>query len=204
MSYSYSTSGAVSNVGHPIEYRFYWGDGSYSNWSSAESASKSWSSPGTYTVKAQARCATHTSIESNWSGALSVIISPETVSPPSIPSGTTNGIVSLSYNYSTEGSVSNLGHPVEYRFDWGDGTYSNWSSATSVSKVVVFSWNLYPPGLTARCANDTTVISGWSLGLTVNITAPITLQSPSSRKQSLMLALYILFPPFSWTDRGGI
>ena len=86
--YTYTTGGSSSNLGHSIQYRFYWGDGTYSTWSSAASATKSWSSPGTYAVKAQARCATHPSVESNWSGVLSVNISPETVSPPSLPSGT--------------------------------------------------------------------------------------------------------------------
>ena len=60
--------GFSSTLGHSIQYRFYWGDATYSTWSSAASATKSWSSPGTYGVKAQARCATHPSIESTWSG----------------------------------------------------------------------------------------------------------------------------------------
>ena len=43
-------------------------------WSSSTSASKSWSSGGTFAVKAQARCATHTSVLSDLSGGLSVTI----------------------------------------------------------------------------------------------------------------------------------
>jgi len=73
-SLSYSTGGASSSLGHSIQYRFYWGDGSYSSWSSSTSASHTYSSPGTFSVQAQARCATHTSVVSSWSGAKSVEI----------------------------------------------------------------------------------------------------------------------------------
>jgi formylglycine-generating enzyme required for sulfatase activity len=59
VSYAYSTGGSVSSVGHSIEYRFDWGDGTYSTWSGGASVSHSWTSAGTYSVKAQVRCATH-------------------------------------------------------------------------------------------------------------------------------------------------
>lgn len=75
-SLTYSTGGASSSEGHSIQYRFDWDDGSYSDWSSSTTAFHSWSSEGTYTVKAQARCTTHTSITSSWSDGKSVIISP--------------------------------------------------------------------------------------------------------------------------------
>jgi spore germination protein YaaH len=74
-SYPYSTGGSSSNLGHPLEYRFDWGDGNYSNWSSSTSASKSWASAGTYNLKAQARCATHPSVVSDLSPGLLVSIS---------------------------------------------------------------------------------------------------------------------------------
>lgn len=73
-SLTYSTGGASSNLGHSTQHRFDWGDGTYSSWSSSTTASHSWSSDGTYTVKAQARCATHTSIVSSWSSEFSVSI----------------------------------------------------------------------------------------------------------------------------------
>ena len=56
-SLSYSTGGATSSMGHSLQYRFDWGDGDYSSWSSSTSAFHSWSSDDTYTVRAQARCA---------------------------------------------------------------------------------------------------------------------------------------------------
>ena len=250
-SYTYSTGGASSNLEHSLEYRFDWGDGSYSGWSSSTSDSHSWSSPSTYIVRAQARCATHTSIISGWSLELTMNIPPpeeetmgtidvtsdpsgasftlsgptnysgttpwimtdaptgtytitwgsmsgyttplsetksltqgetisfyglyqaieETVSTPSIPSGPTTGTTDTSYTYSTGGASSSLGHSLEYRFDWGDGSYSGWSSSTSDSH----SWSspsTYIVRAQARCATHTSIISGWSLELTMNIPPP--------------------------------
>jgi hypothetical protein len=66
-SHSYTASGASSNLGHSLEYRFNWGDGTYSSWGSA-TQSHSWSTAGSYYVDAQARCATHTDKVSTWPG----------------------------------------------------------------------------------------------------------------------------------------
>ncbi|MGD0624593.1 MAG: fibronectin type III domain-containing protein, partial [Thermodesulfobacteriota bacterium] len=49
---------------------------------------------------------------------------PETITAPNTPSGPTSGTTGTSYSFSTGGSSSNLGHSVQYQFDWGDGTYS--------------------------------------------------------------------------------
>lgn len=38
-----------------------------------------------------------------------------------------------SWQYSTTGATSNHGHPIEYSFDWGDGTFSEWSESKSAS-----------------------------------------------------------------------
>ncbi len=160
-TYNYSTGGSTSSIGHNIQYRFDWDDGSYSNWSSSTTASHSWSSAGTYSVKAQARCTTHTSVVSNWSSFKSVSISSETISTPSMPTGPSSGNVGTSYSYTTGGASSSLGHSVQYRFDWGDGNYSNWSSSTSASH----SWSsagTYSVKAQARCATHTGVVSGWS------------------------------------------
>jgi len=75
-SYSYSTGGSSSSLGHNIQYFFDWGDGTNSGWLPAgtTSASKSWASAGTYPVMAKARCETDPSVESNWSEALQVTI----------------------------------------------------------------------------------------------------------------------------------
>jgi hypothetical protein len=77
IDYSYTTGGSISNFDHPVEYQFDWkGDETdLSPWGAA-TQSKIWTTPGTFHVRAKARCSVHTSIESNWSGSLTVDISP--------------------------------------------------------------------------------------------------------------------------------
>jgi hypothetical protein len=97
----------------------------------------------------------------------------ERIATPSPPSGPTTGVTEVSYTYSTAGSVSNLGaaHTVEYRFDWGDQTTSEWSSSGSASH----SWS--SPGIfditaQARCSIDHEVTSSWSDGASITISLP--------------------------------
>jgi hypothetical protein len=54
----------------------------------------------------------------------------EVISTPKAPSGPSTTYTGTSYKFSTGGSTSNLGssYPVEYQFDWGDGTFSSWGS----------------------------------------------------------------------------
>ena len=76
-SYTYATGGSVSSTGDPLQVRFDWGD-KISGWLpvGVTSTSYSWGAPGTYVVKAQARCYRHpTEVFSNWSEGVSVNIS---------------------------------------------------------------------------------------------------------------------------------
>jgi hypothetical protein len=77
-NYTYSTGGSTSNLGHPVQYRFDWGDGSGSGFLpvGTTSAQHSWTSPGTYLVTSKAHCSIHTSVVSNLSNAFSVTITP--------------------------------------------------------------------------------------------------------------------------------
>jgi hypothetical protein len=121
----------------------------------------------------------------------------EVVSSPILPNGPTSGTLGTSYVYSTGGSSSNIGHPVEYSFDWGDGTYSSWSSSASASKLWSNPGN-YTVKAQARCATDTSIVSDWSPGLTVNIKVPITLQSPPNNTHYNACSLYSS-TTFSWS-----
>jgi len=56
-----------------------------------------------------------------------------TVSAPNTPSGPSSGQAGESLTFSTGGSTCSQGHSVQYRFDWGNGNYSSWSSSTSRS-----------------------------------------------------------------------
>ncbi len=77
-NYTYSTGGSTSNLGHPVQYRFDWGDGSAAVWLpvGTTSAQHSWTSPGTFLVKSRGRCSIHTSVVSNFSNTFSVTIAP--------------------------------------------------------------------------------------------------------------------------------
>lgn len=95
----------------------------------------------------------------------------ETVSIPDTPQGSANGLTGILYTYATGGSISSTGIPVQYLFDWGDGTNSGWLPAgqSTASK----SWaspGVYQVMVQARCAYQTTPLSPWSetLWVTVN------------------------------------
>jgi hypothetical protein len=174
-NYAFSTGGAASSLGHAVEYQFDWkGDGSdLSSWG-ASTQSKTWSAAGAYSVRARARCATDTSVISAWSQGHSITISAtpvETVSTPTMPAGPAGGSIGNPYSYSTGGSISSLGHTVEYQFDWkGDESdLSSWGASTQ-SKT----WSAasaYSVRARARCKTDTSIVSQWSNSLTVIITA---------------------------------
>ncbi len=91
-SYSFNTGDSTDSHGHSVEYRFYWGNGLYSSWSSSTSASKAWSNPGIYQVQAQARCASNHSIVSSWSSKKAV-----TISKPWSTKRLTNSTANLKY-----------------------------------------------------------------------------------------------------------
>lgn len=71
---TYSTGGVACGGGQTIAYRFDWGDGTYSGWSSSTNATKAWETAGTYQVRAQARCGPLSL--SAWSSVKFVSISP--------------------------------------------------------------------------------------------------------------------------------
>jgi hypothetical protein len=172
-TYNYSSGGSNSNLGHPVEYQFDWGDGTFSNWSSASNASKAWSSTKEYPIRARARCASHNSFVSGWSQELLVNITVENVSIPSSLSGPTSGATGTNYSYTIGGSSTTLGHQVQYLFDWGNGTTSGWLPAgTSNTLNAWASSGVYYLKVKARCAIDTQVESKWSSELSVTITGP--------------------------------
>jgi hypothetical protein len=175
-SYSFTTGGSTSSLSHPIQYQIDWGDGTNSGWLPVGtiSASKIWTTGGVFTVKAMARCATHTDFVSNPSSGLVVTV--ESVSPPNMLSGPANVVPNTQYTYSTGGAFSNLsGHQVQYFFDWGDDTNSGWLpvGTTTATKI-------WPPGnatnkgvyyvkARARCVTDVLAVSVWTSQLKVVI-----------------------------------
>jgi len=151
VSYTYTTSGATSNLGHTLEYSFSWGEDTTSSWSTSKSASHSWSTTGSKTVTVTARCQTHIDRSSTSSGlSVNVQGSEETINQPGKPIGETKPIEYVKYTYMTSGATSNLGHTLEYSFSWGDSTSSPWLPVKSASH----SWSTTGTKIvtvTARC-----------------------------------------------------
>ena len=144
-SFTASASGAT-------QYQFYWGDGTgYSSWGSGM-RSHSWSSTGTYCVKARAR---NNYGAGNWSGCLSVTIKTNKQQAGGssggssgggsgggnnrnnkpLPSGRTSvsgassGCVGTTYAFTASAPGS-----TRYSFKWGDGGESSSSSSTQSHK----------------------------------------------------------------------
>ncbi len=136
----YRTGGAVSNSGHALQYRFLWSDGTMSGWLPVGvlEASKSWSSPGIYEVRTEARCALHPSVVSSAAPHLMVNVSPgidETLSEPAIPQGPGEGQTGFLYAFDAGGASSSVGDPMQYRFQWGDGTTSDWITTDEAAQA---------------------------------------------------------------------
>jgi Fibronectin type III domain len=99
--------------------------------------------------------------ESGYSDEVSGMII-ETVSTPNVLSGPSSGITKKFYTYKTGGSTSNLGHRVQYQFDWnGDGStnLSTWGSATRRKR-----WTeagTYNVRARARSATNKNAVSNW-------------------------------------------
>ena len=108
------------------------------------------------------------------------IMPTESVTDPSTPTGPITGTIGKSCTYSAGGSVSNLGHPVDYQFDWkGDGSdLSAWGSAPQAKTWTVP--GVYNIRARARCTTDTSVVSDWSNTLCVRISLPTVSVSPTA------------------------
>jgi len=143
--------------------------------------------------------------ESDYSNEVSGTIT-ETVSAPNVINGPTSGTPGQSCAFTAGGSVSSLGHTIQYQFDWiGDASdLSSWGSATQ-SKT----WNAagtYNVRARARCVTHQTVKSSWFGVFSVNIPYGImslTAQSPfdgATFGSSSILNNYQ--PSFSWTPTG--
>jgi PKD repeat protein/glutaredoxin len=129
--YTFQTSSTEPN-GDQIKYGFdFDGDGDVDHWTdyypsgSPAEATNSWDSVGTYNIKVKAKDQIGT--ESGWSSAKTIQIS--TGDPPNIPStpsGPDSGMHKISYTYSTSTTDPNDGDQMFYKFDWDDGTTSQW------------------------------------------------------------------------------
>jgi hypothetical protein len=115
--------------GEDVYYFIDWGDGTNSGWfgpyasGQEATAQKSWSTAGTYTVRAKAKDIHQ--VSSGWSTPLMVTILLDRA--PEIPTidGPAKGRAGISYLY-TFTTTDADGDLVYYMIDWGDNTTSGW------------------------------------------------------------------------------
>jgi hypothetical protein len=153
-------------------------------------AQHAWATGDSYQVKVRARCAVTQGVVSEWSAPLTVSITQaaETVSAPTALSGPLTGGPGQSLTYTTGGAASSQGNPVQYEFDWLDGTTSGWLPAGTTTASHAWSaagtWGVRTR---ARSATNTAIESGWSATLPVSIrltTGPDLVASWSGAKQT--------------------
>ena len=175
---------ATSNLGHSLEYRLDWGDGTITSWTTAGNETHAFASVGTYAVKSQARCATHTSVVSEWSdsSAVEVTTAAETVSTP-MASVRATGRALRNWPVSANGAASSHGHALEFQYDFGDGLVSSWTH----NSTLAYSWQtsgIYGCRVKARCALHTDIETEWSdadsIVITEAVVSPTSVSGPAS------------------------
>ncbi len=183
---SYSVSATTTDPdGDDVAYNFDWGDETESGWTSfvrsggSASLSHSWSSQGTFDVRARAKDTY--GAKSGWSVAHQIVIGhpPNT---PSAPSGPDSGTHGPSYSFSAT-TTDPDGDDVAFRFKWGDETESGWTSfvRSGGSASMSHSWSSEGTYQVKAKAKDTyNAESDWSQELEIVIRAILLALDPSS------------------------
>jgi hypothetical protein len=169
---SYFSTRAFDHEGDSIRYLFSWGDGTHSNWTlfaasgAFESAAKSWSQPGTYLVQAIARDKSGGTSDTSSALAVSIVTSLPNRSPnvPQILSGPDTAWRDSACTFSATGTDPD-NDSIAFRFDWGDGDFSNWSGLLPSGSAVAdtYAWSeagSYSVRVMARDSKG--LISDWS------------------------------------------
>jgi C1A family cysteine protease len=167
---TWTSTGTIANVN--IDYS----TDSGLSWTSVAAAtandgSYTWTIPITPSTTCLVRVRDIESDPSDTSNAVfSIVAAAETVTAPSTPSGPSSGSPATSYAYTTGGSTSSLGHAVQYKFDWDDGSDSGWLAEGTTTASHSWSANgTYNVRAMARCVADTAVESLWSTTYAVTI-----------------------------------
>ena len=160
-------------------WMFDWGDGTYSDWMALAdyknfiTQSHSWNSTGEHQVRVKFK--NEFFQDGVWSESLEVTISEyyedDIPNKPDIPSGKVVGCTDVKYSYSTS-STDPKGNLVQFRFDWGDGSISNWTSLVSSGSVSTVShiWkNSGEYSIKSQARDQYMLISSWSDPLNVTI-----------------------------------
>jgi hypothetical protein len=124
--YAYKVGATRSSYNEEIEYRFEWGDGSFSPWSPDTTALHDFQQAGQHNVRAFARSSGDTTKK---------VASPTLVTTTAklyAPEGANTLLQNMPYAYNLSlppGEAENL----EFQFDWGDGRLSTWKTERKAS-----------------------------------------------------------------------
>lgn len=151
---------------------FDWGDGHNTSWlqlsegESEISQTHRWDAEGTYELKTKFR--SDNEIDGVWSDPLLVTIAGFTINelpnPPEFISGKIQGSRGTAYPFSVTSSDPQ-DYLVCYRFDWGDGTFSDWTRLSTSGSSIVSSHVWYDSGtymVKAQAKNQYGLESRWS------------------------------------------
>jgi C1A family cysteine protease len=114
-----------------LYYYFDWGDGnferSYRAYPSAEIANIDhiWSTIEEQNFEFRVKAIDVYGYEGDWSEAFEIKITNNKPNTPIPPTGLTDGIIEQIYNFETKSSDID-GHNIYYKWDWGDGSSSEW------------------------------------------------------------------------------
>lgn len=96
-----------------------------------------------------------------------------TIDAPDTIYGPSAGLINEVLTFSVDSLTCSKGHVIEYRFDWGDGSPLSAWDANEQSHAWADS-GTYNIRVQARCADDTSITSGWSLSLIIQIQQLLT------------------------------
>lgn len=161
-----------------IAYKYDWGDGDTTAWSSYYSSgdtislNHSYGSEGIFDIRAKAR--DNNGNESEWSNAHNINISGVPNSPPDVPtnpSGPDSGFIDKSYDFIGL-TTDQDGDSISYQFSWGNGDLSNWSDYVVSGSPVTMSYQYANGGsydIQVRAKDTYEDQSSWSNPHTVYI-----------------------------------
>ena len=182
-SYNFSAT-TTDPDGDQVAFKFSWGDGTESGWTSfvdsasSASMSHSWSGQGTYAVRAKAKDVN--GAESDWSSSHQIVTG-HPPNAPSSPAGPSTGTHGPSYSFSAT-TTDPDGDDVAFKFSWGDGTKSDWTSFvdSGSSASLSHSWSGQMTYQVRAKAKDTYGgESGWSASHPIVIRAILLEVDPS-------------------------
>ncbi len=176
VSYTFLTS-AIDPDNDSVAYQFDWNDGTTSEWSGFVPSGTqvamihSYNRSDIFEIKAKAKDTGN--LTSDWSEAHSISIAPANLPPvtPGAPWGPTNGITGTSYTFYAT-TTDPDGNKIKFKFDWGDGTGSNWNTTpVNSGDTISMSHSYQTEGtyLIKVKATDDIAESDWSNPLTVTI-----------------------------------